>query len=211
MRKTILHKEKSYTFSDYFDLSNPTKDIVAEFGYRYELRKINLPRGNLAEPLHNLKAAFYKKLPRISLNSEAAKREVLVAPILLELMDYIEVNIDIEYPVYVNERLKGNIDYLLRSTQEFVIVEAKNADMEKGFSQLAVELIAMEQYFEDYQQAIIYGAVTVGDIWRLGCLEREQKCICKDINSFRIPLDMDELFNVLVGILMPSNMTVNVT
>ena len=129
---------------------------------------------------------------------------MLVAPILLELLDYVDVSIDIEYPVYVNERLKGNLDYLLRSTQEFVVVEAKNADMEKGFSQLAVELIAMEQYLEDYQQRMIYGAVTVGDVWRFGGLDREQKRIWKDIDSFRIPLDMDELFNILLGILSPS-------
>lgn len=203
MHKTILRKDRSYTFSDYFNLSYPTKEIVAEFGYTYELRKLPLPHGNVTDTLHKLKAAFYKKLPRISLTSEAAKREVLVAPILLELMDYIDVHLDIEYPVYVNERLKGNVDYLLRSTQEFVVVEAKNADLEKGFSQLAVELIAMEQYLEEYQQGMIYGAVTVGNIWQFGSLEREQKRISKDIDAFRIPSDVDELFNVLIGILTP--------
>lgn len=203
MHKPILQKDKSYTFADYFNLSYPTKEIIAEFGYTYELRKISLPHGNMSDNLHAIKAAFYKKLPRISLTSEAAKREVLVAPILLELMDHIDVTLDIEYPVYVNEWLKGNIDYLLRTTQEFVIVEAKNADMEKGFSQLAVELIAMEQYLEDYQQAILYGAVTVGNIWQFGSLERTQKRISKDIDTFRIPLDMEEVFNVLIGIMMP--------
>ena len=205
MHKPILQKDRSYTFSDYFNLNYPTKEIVAEFGYTYELRKIPLPHGKLTETLHSLKATFYKKLPRISLTSEAAKREVLVAPILLELMDYIEMNLDIEYPVYVNEWLKGNVDYLLRSTQEFVVVEAKNADMEKGFSQLAVELIAMEQYLEEYRQPIVYGAVTVGNIWQFGSLERAPKRISKDIDTFRIPLDVDELLGVLMGILSPSD------
>ena len=203
MHKQILQQDRSYTFSDYFNLSYPTKEIVAEFGYTYELRKLALPQGTLTESLETLKASLYKKLPRISLTSEAAKREVLVAPILLELMDYVDLNLDIEYPVYVNERLKGNVDYLLRSTQEFVVVEAKNADMEKGFSQLAVELIAIEQYLEEYQQPVLYGAVTVGNIWQFGLLERESKRICKDIDVFRIPSDMDELFNVLLGILTP--------
>ncbi len=204
MPKSILQKNKSYTFSDYFNFSYPTKEIVAEFGYTYELRKIPLPQGNMTDTVHTLKTTFYKKLPRISLTSEAAKREVLVAPILLELMDYIDLNLDIEYPVYVNEWLKGNVAYLLRSTQEFVVVEAKNADMEKGFSQLAVELIAMEQYLEEYHQAILYGAVTVGNIWQFGSLEREPKRISKDIDAFRIPFDVDELFKVLIGILTPT-------
>ncbi len=204
MHKPILQPDKSYTFADYFNLSYPTKEIVAEFNYTYALRKLALPHGNLTESLEKLKAALYKKLPRISLTSEAAKRVVLVAPILLELMDYVDLNLDIEYPVYVNERLKGNVDYLLRSTQEFVVVEAKNADLEKGFSQLAVELIALEQYLEEYRQPILYGAVTVGNIWQFGALERESKQISKDIDVFRIPSDMDELFTVLIGILTPS-------
>jgi len=41
-----------------------------------------------------LKNTFYKKLPYISLNSETEKREILVAPVLLELMDHIEIDID---------------------------------------------------------------------------------------------------------------------
>lgn len=207
MPKPILQKDKSYTFSDYFHLNHPTKDIVAEFGYTYELRKIALPQEDVGETFQQLKTKFYQKLPRISLTSEAAKREVLVAPIFLELMDYIELNMDIEYPVYVNEWLKGNIDYLLRSQGEFIVVEAKNADMERGFTQLAVELIAMEQYLETYQQSPIYGAVTVGNIWQFGSLDRERKYISKDIDTFRVPSDVEELFKVIVGILMPSETT----
>jgi hypothetical protein len=93
-------------------------------------------------------------LPRISLTSEAAKREMLIAPIILELLDYVELDVDIEYPVYVNERLKGNIDYFIHSVENFIVAEAKKSDLERGFSQLAVELIAMEQYQEDVPERI---------------------------------------------------------
>ncbi len=145
---------------------------------------------------------FYKKLPHVSLTSETAKREVLIAPILLELLDHLDLKIDIEYPVYVNERLKGNVDYLVRSQQEFVVVEAKKADMERGFTQLAVELIAMDQR-DDVIQDLLYGAITVGDLWRFGVLQRRQKAIYKDIDSFRVPLDLEDLFKILLGILKP--------
>jgi hypothetical protein len=202
MSKPILQKEKSYTFADYFELAYPTEDIVAEFGYRYELTKLDLPRGELARPLDELQAMFYKKLPHVSLTSETAKREVLIAPILLELLDHLDLKIDIEYPVYVNERLKGNVDYLVRSQREFVVVEAKKADMERGFTQLAVELIAMDQC-DDVKQDLLYGAITVGDLWRFGVLQRQQKAIYKDIDSFRVPLDLEDLFKILLGILKP--------
>ena len=202
MSKSILQQNRSYSFSDYFELSHPTKDIVAEFGYKYALTKLELPRGAFQGQLDRLRQMFYKKLPHISLTSEAAKREVLIAPIILELLDYAELDVDIEYPVYVNERLKGNVDYFLHSAQDFLVVEAKKSDLERGFSQLAVELIALEQYHEE-QQERIYGAVTVGDLWRFGMLERDSKMIVKDIDSFRVPADLDDLFRVLLGILQP--------
>jgi len=202
MRKPILSPDRSYAFPDYFELNYPTEDIVAELGYQYALTRLALPVGQIDADTKLLKAKFYKQLPHVSLTSETARREVLVAPILLELLDYLTLKIDFEYPVYVNERLKGNIDYLVRSTDTFVVVEAKKADMEKGFTQLAVELIAMDQYM-DTATDHLYGAVTVGDLWRFGVLRRQAKLIEKDIESFRVPADLDTLFPVLVGILQP--------
>jgi hypothetical protein len=200
--KPILQKEKSYTFADYFELANPTEDVVAEFGYQYELTRLELPRAELDQPLDALRAMFYKKLPHVSLTSETAKREVLIAPILLALLDYLDLKIDIEYPIYVSEQLKGNIDYLVRSPQDFVVVEAKKADMERGFTQLAVELIAMDKRNPEGQD-LLYGAITVGDLWRFGVLQRQRKVISKDIDSFRVPSDLEDLFKVLLGILKP--------
>jgi hypothetical protein len=42
---SILKKIKNI-FSDYFDLPNPTKEIVAECGYTLQLKKLNLPAKN---------------------------------------------------------------------------------------------------------------------------------------------------------------------
>ena len=202
MNTPIIRKDRSYTFSDYFDLSNTTEDIVAEFGYQFEFTKLVLPQAVLSHPLDQLRAMFYKKLPHVSLTSETAKREVMIAPVLLELLDYLDLKIDIEYPVYVNEQLKGNLDYLVRSPQEFIVVEAKKSDMEKGFTKLAVELIALDER-NDQPVDLLYGAITVGDLWRFGVLSRSQKKITKDIDSFRVPSDLEELFQVLLGILAP--------
>jgi hypothetical protein len=88
------------------------------------------------------------------------------------------------------------------------VVEAKKADMEKGFTQLAVELIAMDQFI-DATSDFRYGAITVGDLWRFGKLDRQQKRILKDIDSFRVPLDLEGLFQVLVGILKDRSRSIN--
>jgi hypothetical protein len=92
---SIISQDKSYSFSDYFEMNYPTEDIVGELGYQYELTKLTLPRGKVEHSLENLQAMFYKKLPHISLTSEIAKREVMIAPVLLELLDEIDVKIDI--------------------------------------------------------------------------------------------------------------------
>ena len=74
MTRSILQQNKSYSFSDYFELSHPTKDIVPEFDYSYKLTKLPLPRGIFTGTLDRLCQTFYKKLLHISLTSEAAKR-----------------------------------------------------------------------------------------------------------------------------------------
>jgi hypothetical protein len=73
--------------------------------------------------------------------------------------------------------------------------------MERGFTQLAVELIAMDQFLEETQSSFLYGAITTGDIWRFGRLERSTHIIAKDLNAFVIPQDLEKLMVVLLGIL----------
>lgn len=204
MRKSILKMDKAYSFSDYFELTHSTRDVVAEFGYQFKLQKLALPKApTRAGALERLKDNFYRKLPHISLTSEAAKREFLISPLFFELLDYSDIEIDIEYPLNVNDKLKGTLDYLLRAAHSFIVVEAKNADLEKGFTQLAVELIAMDKYLEnsEHEGEWLYGAVTVGDVWRFGMLNRKQSLILKDIDAFLVPAALEDLFAVLLGIL----------
>lgn len=174
---------------------------MAEFGYQFKLRKINLPRIQPQQlSLEKLKQTFYKKLPHVSLNSEAAKREFFVSPLLLELLDYIEIDIDVEYNLNVNQCLKGSVDYLLRGKHSFLVIEAKNADLDREFTQLAVELIAAAQLLES-DDNLLYGAVTIGDVWRFGVLDKERQIIYKDIDAFLVPGSLEDLFSVLLGIL----------
>jgi len=197
----ILKAGKTYTFSDYFNLNHPTKEIIAEFGYLYSFATLELPKSSkLLNSLDRLRDTYIKKLPFISLTSEAAKREFYIAPLLLEILDYIQIDINVEYPLEAGENLNGTLDYLLKSINSFVIIEAKKGDLEKGFNQLAIELIALDKTLEIPQQHL-YGVVTLGDIWRFGVLERNEKKLQKDMNAYRLPADLEELFLVLLGIL----------
>ena len=201
MKHLILKENKNYSFADYFDLSYSTKDIIAELGYQFNLEKLALPNYTVDnQGITQLKESLYKKLPHISLNSEMAKREFLISPLFFLLLDYVEFDINVEYAININDKLKGNIDYLLSSAQNFIVVEAKNADLERGFTQLAAELIGFSQYNEDSKN-LLYGAVTVGNIWQFGLLDVKNKILHKDIDAFLVPADLEKLFSVLLGIL----------
>lgn len=202
MRKPIFKEGKKYTFKDYFDLPNPIDDIVSELGYSYSLEVIDLPESKTCniESILLLKESYYKVLPRITLTSEAAKKEFLIAPILFEVAKETESKISVEYPIEVDERLSGYLDYLIRSKQDLIVIEAKKGDIDRGFNQLAAELIALDKH-EEENQNILYGAITIGEMWVFSILNRETKHIIKDLHNFTIPEDVENIFRILVGII----------
>jgi hypothetical protein len=198
----ILQAGQSYTFRSYFELPYEADEILAEFDYTLIKSRLTLPQTlQPLENLSNLKQRIEDTLPFISLSSETARRETLVSPVLLEVVRDCQCQMRIEYPLMVNNWLKGNLDYLLRSTQSLLVIEAKNDDLTRGFTQLAVELIALSHLEE---QAVLYGAVTIGDVWRFGKLERDRQQINQDLNLFKVPDDLDPLLKILLGILQGS-------
>jgi arsenate reductase-like glutaredoxin family protein len=200
MPKTkILQEGQSYTFRSYFEMPYEADQILGELGYLLVRSRLLLPKSEKQlEQLSELQQRLEDTLLLISLSNETARREALVFPVLLEVARFCQSQIRIEYPLTVNPWLKGNLDYLLRGENTLLVVEAKNDDLSRGFTQLATELIALAQA-ED--QNILYGAVTIGDAWRFGRLESSQKTIAQDITLYRIPDDLEELTRILIGIL----------
>lgn len=80
------------------------------------------------------------------------------------------------------------------------MVEAKQADLTRGFTQLAAELIALDSWVE-LQDPILYGAVTTGDIWQFGSFERVSRVVTQHLMLYRVPTDLEMLMQILVGIL----------
>lgn len=195
----LLDPERSYTFRSYFEMTHDPEDILAEFGYRLQKARLDLPQGQRSLPqLTELKQRIERTLPVVTLTSETARREALVAPILIEIAAFCQCQLKIEYPLNVSQWLKGNLDYLLRSDHEFLIIEAKNDDLSRGFTQLAVELIAMSKRQESL--APLFGAVTIGEVWRFGQLDPHQQQITQDLELFKLPGDLDSLVSTLIGI-----------
>lgn len=201
MRTNIINAHSVYTFSDYFKLSNYTEELLMYFGYSWHRAEYNLPRSTMSlDRIEDFITRFKEPLPYLSLTNETVRREFLIAPILVELIHYTQVKPKIEWPLIVNEQLKGTLDYYLESANNLLIIEAKNADLESGFTQLAIELIALAEWTE-HTVPLLYGVVSTGNIWQFGILECVQKQITQDLNLFRAPADLEDLLRVMVAII----------
>jgi hypothetical protein len=201
-RSRILQPGQTYSFSKYFELPYTPADILAELDCTYERVLLQLPKyKDQLDSLEFLQRYLERNLLRVNPISETARREVLIAPILLEVCDQTQTQLNIEYPINVNEYLKGNFDYYISSPNTLVVIEAKQADLNRGFTQLAVELIALDQWANS-EASILYGAVTTGEDWRFGTFYRQEKRVVQDIKLYRVPEELEELLRILVGIII---------
>jgi hypothetical protein len=196
----ILKEGASYTFRSYFELPNDTDEVLCEFGYSFVRSRLQLPKTTRQlERLPELQQQLEETIPYVTLGSEAAKREILIAPVLTRVAVVCRRLLRIEYPLKVSDQLQGNLDYFIQSDQGLIVVEAKRDDLTRGFTQLAVELIALSM-LEDSPK-VFYGAVTIGEVWVFGKLECSTRTITRDIGSYTLPDDLENLVGILVGIL----------
>ena len=201
MKKPVIDPEKDYTFHDYFRMRASTEDILDYFGYAKENGRIELPRTNRdLSVFESLFAAVEDAILHISLENEITRREFLIAPVMAEVRRLTESKLRSEYWLEYNHQLKGSLDYFLRRERNLLIVAAKNADMTRGFTQLAVEMIALDKA-DETEQAIIYGAITTGSIWQFGEFDRTRKIVTQDIRNFDLLEDLEDLVKIFVEIL----------
>jgi hypothetical protein len=197
----MIREKTSYSFSDFFNLGIETEDVAAYFGYTFQVQNITLPKtSHPLDRLDDLKSRIEESQPFISFVNETARREFLIAPVLTELIHYTQAKIKVEYPIAVSEQLKGTLDYYIQSHNNLLVIEAKKEDLVRGFTQLSVELIALDQWGKT-EAPLLFGAVSMGHIWQFGFLNRPTKTITQDLNLFRVPADLEDLMKILVGIL----------
>ncbi|ESA35573.1 hypothetical protein N836_11280 [Leptolyngbya sp. Heron Island J] len=198
----IIELPESCYFSDYFKLNYYLEDIVTHFGYSFELTSLVLPQSEKpVETIDRLRERLEESLPFVTLDSESARREFLIAPLVLELVHLIHVKVKVSYSLKATEQLKGLLDYYLQSGDSLLIIEAKDENLERGFKQLAAELIALDKVTDASAGNLLYGAVSIGRIWQFAVLDRQQKKISQDLELYRVPADVELLMNILVAIL----------
>ena len=198
---SILDLNQTYTFSKYFELNADPEELFAELGVKLESQNLDLPKA-LQSPqfLSGLESRINRGLQLIDVTTEIARREILISPILFEVCSLLNQKIKIEYAVNVSNWLRGNLDYLIQSDSQLLVIEAKNADIARGFVQLGAEMIALDQWTTSIAPRV-YGAVTTGDVWKFGILDRSNKVLYRDTNVYAVPTNLELLVSILLGII----------
>jgi hypothetical protein len=193
----ILKLDESYTFSKYFELAYDIEDILADLGCQFDRQNLVLPSIDLGLDLQELQEQLSDGIQYVSITSEQARREFLIAPVIRKICRQTQQRVRVEYPITVSNWLKGTLDYYFR---DLLVIEAKRDNLENGFTQLAAELIALDQWTNS-DRPILYGAVTTGNDWRFGMFDRSSRQITQDLKLYRVPEELTQLVSILIGLL----------
>lgn len=198
----VLKPDEFYTFDEYFDLPYLPGEILADLGCTIERSdRDNLPfyQGDL-DWLETLTAGMRRRLKRVNTTTEQARREALIFPLIDQICDRFNYPINIDYEVNVSGWLKGTLDYYIPSPSGQLIAEARQSDLTKGFTQLAVEMIAIDRWVES-ESPILYGAVSTGEIWRFGSYDRAAHHVVEYLPLYPVPQALEFVTRTIVGIL----------
>jgi hypothetical protein len=196
----VLKLDESYTFSKYFDLPFDIEDILVDLDCQFDRASLPLPRyPHSIDRLADVEEQIQDGIRYVGVTSEQARREFLIAPVIREVCRMTQQRVRVEYPVAVNNWLKGTFNYYFQANN-LLIIEAKRENLDNGFTQLAAELIALDQWV-DVESSLFYGAVTTGQDWRFGIFHRQERRIVEDLKLYRVPEELETLIKILVGIL----------
>jgi hypothetical protein len=202
MQPRVLDPNESYTFSKYFDLPYAPQDILADLGCSLERTdRLDLPYSEVfLEWLPTLSESLKRRLKRVNTTTEQARREALIFPVIDQICDQLNYPLNIEYTLSVSNWLKGSLDYYIPSPYNLLVIEAKQSDLTKGFTQLAVELIALSEWI-DQTMPVLYGAVSTGEIWKFGMFRRDIRQVTEYLSLHPIPQKLEFVTRTLIGIL----------
>ena len=144
----------------------------------------------------------------LAINTEKARSELIIAPVLLELRKMMNKQISlfsgIELDVVEEQGLNGVCDFIISlSSEQFfldapivVIAEAKKEDITKGLPQCIAEMRASQIFNgrRENQIETIYGVITTGNNWKF--LKLQNQTVYIDFDEYHI-----KELNKIMGIL----------
>jgi hypothetical protein len=128
-----------------------------------------------------LKESLARGVPlAFKIGTEKARSELVIAPILLEVLDQsgddASLFSGVDFPVDPDRGLRGTCDFLFsRSPEQLIVetpvitvVEAKNENMKAGIAQCLAEMVGAHVFNQRRGRDLsaVYGAVTTGSNWK---------------------------------------------
>ncbi len=143
-----------------------------------------------------------------AINTEKARSELIIAPILLEIRRQFNFQIGFfsgsEFNVDSEQGLNGYCDYILTASSEIyeirtpvlTLVEAKNENIKAGLGQCIAEMIAAQIFNQRQGNNVksIYGAITTGTDWKF--LQLKDKIIQIDKRDYYI-VEINQILGIL--------------
>lgn len=145
----------------------------------------------------------------IAVDTEKARSEVIINPVLLEVRRILNKQISVfsgeEFNVDVEAGLNGVCDFLISRSPEqlvveapaVVIVEAKKSDLKSGIGQCIAQMLAAQLFNQAKNQPIstIYGSISSGTQWRF--LKLEEQTVTIDLTDYPLP-PVEQVLSFLV-------------
>jgi hypothetical protein len=134
----------------------------------------------------------------LAVNTEKAKSEFIIAPLLLELRrsmgDRFGLFSGVELTVDPSRGLNGVCDFIItKSARQFIlsspliaIIEAKNDNLRSGLGQCIAAMYASQLFNQQSSAPVetVFGVVTTGSAWKF--LQLQQAVVTLDVKEYYI-------------------------
>ena len=148
----------------------------------------------------------------LAINTEKARSELIVAPILVELLEQTHHQISLfsgkAFNVDKKRGLSGACGFIISLSTEqlfittpvIAIVEAKNDNPMNGIGQCVAEMVAARLFNEHEGNNIttIYGGITTGSVWKF--LKLEGQTVYIDLDEYHIN-DIGKILGILLSMI----------
>lgn len=194
-------------YSDFTSLAKVKKAFDLEIVEQSDLFATLPPR---VSSTHLTETLRYNLPLALASNSEKARSELLIMPILLEVRKQLDASFSlfsgVEFNVDEAQGLTGYCDFILSSAKEqlfiaapvLMLVEAKNENLKGGLGQCIAEMVGAQIFNarEGNKTPAIYGAVTSGTNWRF--LRLTGKAVEIDLTEYYL-VQIDRILGILAS------------
>ena len=193
------------------------------------LQSKEVPR--FAAQVDQMRTQMRERLPFVPMSNAATARAFYVTPVLFAVLDQVRFKMNIEYAVAggrlqgtVDFLLRGRHDLVVAA----VINEEMESGFRKLAVQMVAvsEMVGMPTVepvhprrarkalragralggpktagFAKGVQTRLFGVVTAGPVWQFGLLDKGQKTVTKDTETYQLPRDLGRLVGIMAGLL----------